>query len=95
MFRQKIAASAAAANATSDEYGDVGDATKQGEEDLRKMAEDILSTCDGLGGTLGAIASVLRACLTNEFLKAKYVSIFPPYRSLQALTYDLFPFVYF
>lgn len=48
---------------------------QQREDELRQIAERVLKACDGLGGTLGAIASVLHACLTNEFLKAKYVIV--------------------
>jgi hypothetical protein len=41
------------------------------EEDLRRHAEEVVKTCEGLGSTLVSVACVLRAALTNEFLKAK------------------------
>ncbi|RXW13250.1 hypothetical protein EST38_g12605 [Candolleomyces aberdarensis] len=44
---------------------------KEQEELLRKHAEEVVRTCEGLGSTLMSVACVLRAALTNEFLKAK------------------------
>ncbi len=46
-------------------------------QELRKAGEGVIQECRGLGGTLEAIAEVLDSCLTKEFVKAKFVSLFP------------------
>ena len=45
-------------------------------EVLRKEGEGILKECEGLGGTLQAVGAVLTACLSKEFLVAKYAPKF-------------------
>lgn len=35
---------------------------------------EVVNECEGLGGTLQAVGAVLGACLSKEFLVAKYVS---------------------
>lgn len=40
---------------------------------LRKGGMDVVNECEGLGGTLQAVGAVLGACLSKEFLVAKYV----------------------
>ncbi|KAH6911011.1 hypothetical protein BKA70DRAFT_1099641 [Coprinopsis sp. MPI-PUGE-AT-0042] len=40
-------------------------------EELKRTSEDVIRACESVGGTLGAIATVLKACLANEYLKAK------------------------
>ncbi|KAH6896175.1 hypothetical protein BKA70DRAFT_1318603 [Coprinopsis sp. MPI-PUGE-AT-0042] len=40
-------------------------------EELKRTSEDVIRACESVGGTLGAIATVLKACLTSEYLKAK------------------------
>lgn len=55
----------------------VDDTQRESEMDiLRKEGTDIAKECEGLGGTLQAIGAVLTACLSKEFLVAKYVSLF-------------------
>jgi hypothetical protein len=39
---------------------------------LRKEVVTIARECEGLGGTLQAVGAVLTACLSKEFLVAKY-----------------------
>ena len=39
--------------------------------DLRISSEDVFAECEGLGGTLQAIGSVLSACLSKTFLQVK------------------------
>ena len=41
-------------------------------EVLRKEGVTIVKECEGLGGTLQAVGAVLTACLSKEFLVAKY-----------------------
>ncbi|KAH6902724.1 hypothetical protein BKA70DRAFT_1516670 [Coprinopsis sp. MPI-PUGE-AT-0042] len=38
---------------------------------LKRVSEDVIRACESVGGTLGAIATVLKACLVDEYLKAK------------------------
>jgi hypothetical protein len=42
-------------------------------EALRKGGMEVVNECEGLGGTLQAVGAVLGACLSKEFLVAKYV----------------------
>jgi hypothetical protein len=41
-------------------------------EILRVEGVNIVKDCEGLGGTLQAVGAVLTACLSKEFLVAKY-----------------------
>lgn len=45
-------------------------------EVLRKEGVNIVKECEGLGGTLQAVGAVLTACLSKEFLVAKYAPKF-------------------
>ncbi|GLB43801.1 hypothetical protein LshimejAT787_1403130 [Lyophyllum shimeji] len=49
---------------------DDGDVASEMEE-LRTLAKVVVEECEGLGGTLMAVAEVLRACLGEEFVAAK------------------------
>jgi hypothetical protein len=42
-------------------------------ERLRKGGMGVVDECEGLGGTLQAVGAVLGACLSKEFLVAKFV----------------------
>ena len=44
---------------------------KEEDEELRRMMEEVGRICAGLGATLRSVAALVRACLTDEFLKAK------------------------
>ncbi|KAJ3523314.1 hypothetical protein NMY22_g11498 [Coprinellus aureogranulatus] len=41
------------------------------EEELRKDAKVVVGMCEGMGSTLGSVASVIKACMAEEFLEAK------------------------
>ncbi len=45
-------------------------------EVLRKEGVNVVKECEGLGGTLQAVGAVLTACLSKEFLVAKYAPKF-------------------
>lgn len=49
------------------------EAVKFHEDELRKDAAEVLVMCEGLGSTLSSVACVVKACLAEEFLEAKYV----------------------
>jgi len=42
---------------------------------LRVEGAEVIRACDGIGGALRAAAAVLDACLAEEFLGTKYVSL--------------------
>lgn len=44
-------------------------------EQLKRMSEEVVKDCDGLGGALSAVGEVLKACVAKEFLKAKCAEI--------------------
>ena len=39
--------------------------------ELRMSSEEVITECEGLGGTLQAIGAILRACLSKAFLQVK------------------------
>ena len=39
--------------------------------ELRASSEEVITECEGLGGTLQAVGAILRACLSNAFLEVK------------------------
>lgn len=52
------------------------DEVKTREEALGRVGGAVVRDCEGLGSTLSSVACILRACLTTEFLQAKFVSSF-------------------
>jgi len=50
----------------------IGDLEHEWQE-VKRMGYDVADACVGLGGTMESVGRIIRACLTQEILKAKYV----------------------
>ena len=40
-------------------------------DELKTSSEEVITECEGLGGTLQAVGAILRACLSKAFLQVK------------------------
>ncbi|KAF6749290.1 hypothetical protein DFP72DRAFT_819114 [Ephemerocybe angulata] len=56
---------------SEDELGAREEELKVREKEMKREGAEVVRMCEGMGSTLGAVASVLRSCLAEEFSVAK------------------------